>query len=212
MVMLGRWVVLGATVWVLMACVTIHIYFPAAAAEEAARAIVRDVLETTPAESGGNSFLMPEAEPAKWNSQLASPAPHEGWKMSWLDRLIPAAQAQSALDLRVETATTRRLQAAMRTRNAELASHLRSGSIGYGIDGLVVVRDLSAVALRDRSAVQQAVNEENADRRALYREIARANDRPDWEADIQRTFARIWIEEAPSGYWVEVSPGTWRQK
>jgi uncharacterized protein len=56
------------------------------------------------------------------------------------------------------------------------------------------------------------VNEENADRKALYREIARANDRPDWEDNIRETFARVWVDEAPSGYWYQDAGGSWRQK
>jgi uncharacterized protein len=187
------------------ACVTIHIYFPAAAAEEAARIIVREVLEVhePPASVPG----APE-EPTSRGPVSAPALTVLAWAM---DRLVPPAAAQTP-NLRVETPATIRLQASMRARNAELAPHYRSGAIGFGNDGFVAIRDLSAVPLRDRAEVQRLVREENADRTALYKEIARANDRPDWESNIRETFARVWVEEAPSGYWYQDPGGNWRQK
>lgn len=206
MLKIGHWTLAGLALMLLSACVTIHIYFPAAAAEEAARVIVRDVLETgvEPRETPRD-----DSEPS---SRAPAPAVLSQWAGMALERLFPPANAQSAPDLQVDTAATRRLQAAMRARHADLAPHLRSGALGFGLDALIAIRDLSQIPLRERASVQQLVNDENADRRALYREIARANDRPDWENDIRRTFARVWVEEAPSGYWYEISPGNWGQK
>lgn len=187
------------------ACVTIHIHFPAAAAEEAARTIVRDVLED-PSDAGGGSGTIPG--PASRGGPASALLPALVWV---LDRVVAPAAAQSP-DLRIETPATLRLRASMRARYADLAPHLRSGAVGFGRDGNVAIRDLSDVPLRERSQVQRLVNEENADRRALYQEIARANDRPDWETRIRETFARVWVEEAPSGYWYQDAGGNWRQK
>ncbi len=188
------------------ACVTIHIYFPAAAAEEAARVIVRDVLELQ--QDPGTSETERRDEPTSRGPSTAPSLMMLAWA---LDRFVAPAAAQSP-DLRVETPATNRLRAAMRARNSELAPYLRSGAVGFGRDGFVAIRDLSEVPLRDRSQVQRLVREENADRSALYKEIARANDRPDWESNIQETFARVWVDEAPSGYWYQDSGGSWRQK
>ena len=79
-------------------------------------------------------------------------------------------------------------------------------------DGLVAVRDLGAAALRDRSRVKKLVADENRDRNALYREIARANGHPEWEAQIRSTFAKVWIQEAGRGYWYQAPDGSWRQR
>jgi uncharacterized protein len=185
------------------ACVTIHIYFPAAAAEEAARTIVRDVLEV-PAESEPGAI----PEPTSRGITPSVILPVIAWT---LDRLAAPASAQTP-DLRVESPAINGLRAAMRSRHAELSPHLRSGAIGFGRDGYVAIRDLSDVPLRERAQVQRLVNEDNADRRALYREIARANDRPDWEGNIRETFARVWVDEAQSGYWYQDAGGNWRQK
>ena len=186
------------------ACVTINIYFPAAAAEEAARMIVRDVLEQQE-----EPTVEPESMPQP--SSLLEGGQAAGWLAWTLDRLVAPAAAQEP-NLQIDTPATSRLRASMRKRISELAPHLRSGAIGFGNDGFVAIRDLSLVPLRERSGVQRLVNEENADRTALYREIARANDRPDWEGQIRETFARVWVEEAPSGFWFQDSRGAWQQK
>jgi uncharacterized protein YdbL (DUF1318 family) len=187
------------------ACVTINIYFPAAAAEEAARMIVRDVLELQ-----GDPAAEPNPEPEP-SSSLPESARSVALLAWTLERLVAPAAAQQP-NLQVDTPATKRLRASMRARIAELAPHLRSGAIGFGNDGFVAVRDLSLVSLRERAQVQRLVNEENADRTALYREIARANDRPDWEGQIRETFARVWVEEAPAGFWHQDTRGAWRQK
>lgn len=185
-------------------CVTINIYFPAAAAEDAARAIVRDALqlhdidelhepESTPEMDGGSSDAGSPPLIARLLETLVAPA------------------AASNPDLQIETPAINRIRASMRDRAPQLAPHFRSGAIGFGADGDVAIRDLSEVPLRERSEVQRLVSEENADRASLYREIARANDRPDWEDRIRDTFARVWVDEAPAGYWYR-SDGEWRQK
>jgi uncharacterized protein len=56
------------------------------------------------------------------------------------------------------------------------------------------------------------VTEENNDRAALYREIAKANDHPEWETNIRDTFGRRWIVNAATGWWYQDSNGAWKQK
>ena len=208
--MKALWSVPGlALVLALMAgCVTINIYFPTAAAEEAARAIVRDALQLPDAESApeSESGAQLPAQPRHAGSAGATPA------LAWvLERLVSPAAAQSP-DLQIETPAINRIRASMRERAPQLAPHFRSGAIGFGNNADVVIRDLSDVPLRDRSTVQRLISEENSDRDSLYREIARANDRPDWERQIRETFARVWVEEAPAGYWYQDRNGQWQQK
>ncbi|WP_017942346.1 MULTISPECIES: YdbL family protein [unclassified Thioalkalivibrio] len=208
--MKALWSVPGlALVLALMAgCVTINIYFPTAAAEEAARAIVRDALQLPDAEAApeSESGAQLPAQPRHAGSAGATPA------LAWvLERLVSPAAAQSP-DLQIETPAINRIRASMRERAPQLAPHFRSGAIGFGNNADVVIRDLSDVPLRDRSTVQRLISEENSDRDSLYREIARANDRPDWERQIRETFARVWVEEAPAGYWYQDRNGQWQQK
>ncbi len=190
----------------LSACVTVNIYFPAAAAEEAARSIVRDVL-------GKEGEQAPAAEPSGDAEQSSAlPATHAGRLLAVLaERAIAPARAAD-VDIDVSTPAIDRLRASMRQRQPQLAPFFREGVIGLTRDARVAIRDMGQVGLRDRNRVKQLVAADNADRDALYREIARANQHPEWEGRIREIFARVWIEEAPSGWWFQDQQGNWQQK
>ena len=188
------------------ACVTINIYFPAAAAEEAAREIVRDVLDVQQPEE------KTEEQQKSGNDQSSVEEPGVAIIIAGrlLEMLVPEAYAARA-DINIDTPAISRLRQSMASRQRSLAPFYRSGAIGFDESGLVAVRGLKAVALKDRNRLKKLVADENRDRDALYREIARANGHPEWEADIRKTFSRIWIEEAPSGYWYKKG-GSWERK
>src|SRR5882672_4589361 len=186
------------------ACVTINVYFPAAAAEKAADRIIDDV----------------------WGPQGQPAAPKPGDKTSLLapdgmqhllfaaagavlDFVIPAAQAQ--VDLDVSTPEISAITASMESRHAQLAKYYGSGAVGLTEDGLVEVRDQNAIPLPERNTVRQLVADENRDRGALYAQIAKANGHPEWEADIRKTFATRWIAKAQGG-WYYKQGGSWKQK
>jgi uncharacterized protein len=189
------------------ACVTINVYFPAAQAERAADRIISDVW--------GNGPATPEGEPqgrlyeARPDLDLAAPVLLAS--VAVLDFILPRAEAQQA-DFDIETPEIRALTASMNTRHRQLKPHYDSGAIGLTADGLVDIRDRNLVPLADRNTVRQLVDAENRDRNALYRAIAVANDRPDWEAEIRRTFAQRWVGRAESGWWYRTAAGNWEQK
>ena len=56
------------------------------------------------------------------------------------------------------------------------------------------------------------VADENRDRSELYKEIARANGHPEWEAEIRKTFAQRWIVNAPGVWWYQDAGGSWKKK
>ena len=93
-----------------------------------------------------------------------------------------------------------------------LKLHYASGAVGLTSNANVQIRDLSLIPLNQRNQVKKLVADENKERGALYAEIARANDHPEWEADIRSTFARVWIEEVAAGTWYQNSNGAWAQK
>ncbi|MBK6676092.1 MAG: DUF1318 domain-containing protein [Rhodocyclaceae bacterium] len=128
--------------------------------------------------------------------------------LAWV--LAGAALAQGNLD--IDTPAIAQFKAAMAQRHAQLLPWYQSGAVGLARDGGVVLREPGAVPLAQRQAVAALLAGENADRTGLYREIARANGNPAWEADIRATFAQRWVERAPAGWWVENATGIWRQK
>lgn len=203
--MLKRLFGFSAMALALTACVTINIYFPAAAAEEAARTIVRDVLKSE-------------------QNEPETPVPGDE-KQSSLDRdsvllvalgrvlevLVPSAHAAQA-DIDINTAAIRGIRASMEKRQARLAPFYRSGAIGFDNRGAVAIRDLNAVSLGERNQLKKLVTDENADRSRLYREIAKANGHPEWEGEVRQTFAKVWVQEAPPGYWYQAAGGQWQQR
>lgn len=121
-----------------------------------------------------------------------------------------AALAQANLD--IATPAIRSLTASMQQRHAQLAPYYASGGVGVTRDGLVALRDPAAVPLAQRAQANALVGAENQDRVALYREIARANGRPEWEADIRAKFGERWVAKAQAGWWVQDATGAWRKK
>ena len=195
-----RWMtaVIATVGLVLAACVTINVYFPEAAAEKAADRIIEDV----------------------WGSEgkgkETSALPHEPGDIllsalrGALDLVVPAASAQA--DLNVSTPAVRKLTASMESRHAQLSGYYDSGAVGLTANGLVEVRDANAVPLAERNTVRKLVADENGDRSALYREIAAANNHPEWEGDIRKTFAERWIARARAGWWYQDAAGRWVRK
>jgi uncharacterized protein YdbL (DUF1318 family) len=114
-------------------------------------------------------------------------------------------------NLEINTPTISALQQAMQQRHAQLAPLYGSGAVGLARDGTVAVRDASSVPLARRGQLNALIAAENADRAALYREIARANGHPEWEADVRSTFAKRWVERAQPGWWVQ-GAGGWTRK
>lgn len=191
---------------IVAACVTINVYFPAAAADKAADQFINDV--TGGAKSGTTppqSNLLPEFGPSDY--LLAALG-------NVLYAVVPAAHAQGAEEaLNVSSPAVSRIKASMQARFGEMEKFFASGAIGLTKDGLVEVRDLNAVALPDRATVKRLVSEDNADRGQLYTEIARASNHPEWEADIKKSFARRWVATgAKPGWYYQDDSGAWKQK
>ena len=122
-----------------------------------------------------------------------------------------AAPASAQGNLEINTPAIAAVKQSMQARHAELAPLYASGAIGLARDGTVSLRDASSVPLAQRGRVTALIAAENADRNALYREIARANGHPEWEGDIRNTFAARWIDRAQAGWWVEGASG-WARK
>jgi uncharacterized protein YdbL (DUF1318 family) len=189
---------------VLTACVTINVYFPAAEAKEAAKVFVEKVINDAAA----------APKPEGGGGGMALEAPH--LDLPRFDPLmligIAPAYAQSQPDFNIQTPAITAIQSRMEQRfDSALRPHFDSGALGFTEDGLVVVRDAAALALKDRVPVNTAVADENRDRKAVYREIAVANGHPEWEGQIRSVFAKQWVDSARGGWWYQRG-GAWKQK
>ena len=210
----------SALALVLAACVTINVYFPEAAAREAATEFISGVLNDPDAEVIDSSASdNTEPDGSVWlqsPEQMPSPAAagqRHAPMLALLDLLISPAQAQQNINIDINTPSIRAIQQRMRERQQTvLKDYYEAGAIGLDNNGLVQIRDRSAVGLSERTQMQQAVNADNQDRNAVYREIAVANGHPEWEDNIRRIFAERWIAMAPAGWYYRDNNGNWQQK
>ncbi len=174
-------------------CLTVNVYFPAPEVREAAEQIVEETW-------GDGSDQQAERE-------SATPT-------SWLHWLAPASAhaAEPNVDIDVSSAAIRQLKAAMSRRADQLKPYLRSGAVGISNQGLLEIRTLDDLSLRDKADVRKAVEAENRDRQSLYREIAESNGLSTQDVPrIQKIFADTWIEKAEPGWQVQAADGSWSE-
>ena len=173
---------------VLASCVTINVYFPSAAAERAAERFVGEVL----GEENADIIYLAAA--------------------GILDILVPSAHAQQP-DFKINTPQINSIKKRMADRQRQhLNTWFDAGAIGFTSNGLVSIRDRSAVDLSQRRSLESVVADENRDRKAVYREIAVANGHPEWEQQVQQTWSQEWIRNARPGWYYQTAGGDWQRK
>jgi uncharacterized protein YdbL (DUF1318 family) len=183
---------------IVSACVTVNIYFPAAAVERAADQIVKETW-------GG-----PGTEPAKSNEPQSAVLRRRVAAVSLA--FVTEAHAQEA-DINVSNPAIRALRESIKRRSDSLKPYMDKGNAGINRDGLLTVRSTDGLNLKERAEVQQLVSAENRDREALYAEIAKANDiARESVPKIKAIFAKSWIEQARPGWWIEDAQGNWKRK
>lgn len=204
---------------VLMSCVTINIYFPAAAAEKAAEKIVDEVLN-----SGEGVVPSPATQPQSNHLQqrynLQQPIDNSltnelvaifKTSLSQVVRFfIPTVHAQA--NINIDSPNINAIRNSLVERQSRLKPFFDAGQIGFTNNGLIASINLSGLAFKDRALIKKLIEADNHDRQALYREIARANGHPEWEKEIQATFAKTWINKIPKGWMYESVQGHWVKK
>jgi uncharacterized protein YdbL (DUF1318 family) len=136
---------------------------------------------------------------------------HLGWTLLALTLYALTHLAQAAANMEIDTPAITALKSSMQARHNQLLPHYNSGAVGLTNDGLIAIRDATAVPLKDRGGINSLVSAENADRSALYKEIAKANNHPEWEGEVRQTFSGRWIDKAQGG-WYYRSGSDWMKK
>jgi uncharacterized protein YdbL (DUF1318 family) len=126
--------------------------------------------------------------------------------------LATMLQAHAQANMEANTPAINTLKKSIADRHKQLMPYYTSGAVGIAHDGSLVVRDASVVPLPKRGAVSALVAAENADRASLYKELARANGKPEWEGEIRNTFAQRWIDKAQAGWYVQNAQEEWVKK
>ena len=195
---------------VVAACVTINVYFPAAA-EKAADQVIDAITGAT----GTRPQAAPAAPaaPPTGQTQYRKPGVLVAAIGQMLYAVVPAAQAQDAANIDISSPEIRAIQSSMAARFSQLRKFFDSGALGLTQDGLVQIRDAGSLSLPDRGLLNRLVAEDNKDRESLYTEIAKANGHPEWAGDLRKTFARRWVERgAQAGWYYQNASGAWVQK
>jgi uncharacterized protein YdbL (DUF1318 family) len=178
------------------ACVTVNIYFPAAAVERAADEIVKETW-------GSRTESAPKEQP-----RSLLPTAREIVSLTFGDE----AFAQEA-DINISNPAIRALKDSIKNRSGSIKPFMDRGNVGLTKEGLLAVRTTDGLSLKERAEVQQLVDAENRDRESLYLEIAKANNFPlESVAKIRSIFARSWVEQAQAGWWIQDAQGNWQKK
>ena len=186
------------TALLLSACVTVNIYFPAAAVERAADQIVK--------ETWGGPNDPPKASPKPQSHNMFSPT-----RLAAIS-FIGEAHAQQA-DINVSNPAIRALKDSIRERSGAIKPFMDRGNIVIAQDGLLTIRSADGLNLKERAETKQLVDAENRDRENLYGEIAKANNiSRESVPRIKAIFARSWLDQAQPGWWTQDAQGNWRRK
>jgi len=179
----------------ILACITVNIYFPEATVKKAADEIV-DEIRKKDAEK--------KTAPETIKEESGMPR-HAGFS------LVPVVFAQEATN--VSNPAIRALKDAMKQRFLSLNPLFDAGNIGENNNGLLEVRDEGGLNLKDKAALRGLVKDENSDRMKLYAEVAKAlNIDASQVGRVQKIFAESWNKAASQGWWVQKDTGEWVKK
>jgi uncharacterized protein YdbL (DUF1318 family) len=187
--------VFAAALTLILACITVNIYFPEATVKKAADEIVDEVRKKEAKDKGQPEVIKEERSGPR---QVAF-------------SLVPSAFAQE--ETSVSTPTIRAIKDSLKQRFSSLKPFYDGGNLGENNKGMVDVRDESGLDLRNKATLRNLVRDENADRVKLYAEVAKAlNIQANQIARVQKIFAASWIANASSGWWIQNDSGEWARK
>ncbi len=134
------------------AVITVNVYFPTEAVEEAAEKIIDEI------EGGEESQAKPE----------------EGGQQSHFWKNIPYCISGNStvyadeIDLNLTTPAIRKLIDSMKARNTEIMQFKDKGVIGETNDGILAIRNMNGLGGEEIRTVKRLLRAENNDREALY--------------------------------------------
>jgi uncharacterized protein YdbL (DUF1318 family) len=191
-----KFLMLGVVV-LIISCVTVNIYFPAAEVQKAADVIVDDVRQL---------------------EKKQEQKPQEQQKLNQLYQKIKnlslgSTVAYAQIDIDISTPAIRALKDSLRQRFPQLRMFYDKGGIGENNIGMLETRDLANLNLKEKADLSRLVEQENKDRKDLYTEIMKAN-KFDIEVlpRIQKMFANSWREKSQSNWWIQKDSGEWEKK
>lgn len=183
-------------------CVTVNVYFPAAQVERTAEKIVDEVYQEK------------KAPPAQGPAEKPQSSIERG-VFCGIVRLarIGASPAYAEDATTVSNATIRGLKDQIGQRHQELLPFYQQGQVGITKDGLLEVRGTGGLGLQQVATLKRLVDADNAARRQLYEEVAKALNLTTAQVpQVQGIFAKQWRDKAQAGWAVQADNGQWGRK
>ena len=175
--------------FLVVACVTVNIYFPAAEVRQDAERVVKEAYGIEVQEG------QPESQPGAG---------------SLLDIFGPTeACAQDYVNL--NNAATRGAEQKVIGNTKELTPYFGSGHVGLDSGGFAALRTQEGLGMQDVAKVQRLVQQDKQFKMDLYKAKAEAAGTPNKVGEVQKIYAEVWKQYAQSGWWIQDSGG-WRQK
>jgi len=177
-------------------CVTVNVYFPAAAIQKAADKIVDDITNTKKEQK-------PESKPDI-----------TGMFLDKLMKINPGPkEVYAQTDINITTPAIRNIKQSMREIFPQLRPFFVRGSVGENNNGFVEIRDTSDLNLKEKADVTRFVDQLNKSRRELYLEIVKANKLDDNSViQVQKIFANSWRNKSRTNWWIQNDNGEWERK
>jgi len=167
------WVSVFFLLSTVLACVTINIYFPAEEVETVAEDIVDDIRGQKP-------------DGTQKNKQKDS-------SLQLLRLCLAPGTAWAADATQVSNPTIRGLKEQMKRRYQQMKPFYQQGKLVEKNDGFVDIKDMGGLGLKEKRDLKALVDAENNDRKALYREVAKAMEiDPSQVGRIGEIFAKEW--------------------
>jgi hypothetical protein len=168
-------VIVFISILLIFSCVTINIYFPAEKVESVAGEIVEDI-------RGPDSDKNQESK----NKEKSSLQRRNLWAL-----MLNSAWAAEVTA--VSNPTIRSLKQRMKVRFTLLKPYFKNGVLKEGSNGYVSMGDGGKLTLKERRDLKNLIDAENKDRKALYREVAKALKIDPGQTDkIAAIFAKEW--------------------
>ncbi len=179
------------------AVITVNVYFPTEAVEEAAEKIIDEIQSGEDAQSTAD------------NSD----------QQSFFQKSVPLNFFENStvyadeIDLNLTTPAIRKLVDSMKARNTAIMQFKGKGTIGETNDGMLAVRKMDGLGGEEIRTVNRLLRAENNDREALYKELTAANKIDPADIDkVKSIFAKTLKSKAKPGHWYHDEKGNWTQK
>ncbi len=183
-------------------CVTVNVYFPAAQVEKTAEKIVDEVYQE-------------KKEPPRQEPTEKPKSSNEGDAFRGIARLARFGPAPACAEeaTTVSNAAIRGLKDQIGQRHKELLPYYQQGQVGITKDGFLEVRGTSSLGLPQVAVMKRLVDADNAARRQLYDEVAKAlNLKTGQVSQVRQIFAKQWRDKAQAGWAVQSDDGQWGRK